>query len=306
MQPQPPVTPPQPPLEPETTPQIERPFKQYLPTVPNGRSATNRLVIDPLTRIEGHLRIEAEITGGVVTDAWSCTMSFRGLEMILKGRDPRDAWVFLQRVCGVCTTVHALASLRAVESALGLSIPDSARIVRNLLAGSQMVHDHLIHFYHLHGPDWIDVPAALNADPAATAALQRASSPWAQNSATYFATVQARLRGLVASEQLGIFANGYWGHPAYQLNPETNLLLAAHYLEALSWQQDAVKIHALLGGKNPHPQTYMVGGMAIPLDPIGTTAINTTMVATLRALMLRVQTFVEQVFLPDVLLVGAA
>ena len=306
MQPQPPVTPPQPPLEPETTPQVERPFKQYLPTVPNGRSAVNRLVIDPLTRIEGHLRIEAEIAGGVVTDAWSCTMSFRGLEMILKGRDPRDAWVFLQRVCGVCTTVHALASLRAVESALGLSIPDSARIVRNLLAGSQMVHDHLIHFYHLHGPDWIDVPAALNADPAATAALQRASSPWAQNSATYFATVQARLRGLVASEQLGIFANGYWGHPAYQLNPETNLLLAAHYLEALSWQQDAVKIHALLGGKNPHPQTYMVGGMAIPLDPNGSTAINTTMVATLRALMLRVQTFVEQVFLPDVLLVGAA
>lgn len=301
MEPQPPE-PSTPPVELETPPP---PYKTFLPHVSNGRTTTNRLVIDPLTRIEGHLRIEAEITDGVVSDAWSCTMSFRGLELILKGRDPRDAWVFLQRICGVCTTVHALASLRAVENALGLSIPDSARIVRNLLAGSQMVHDHLIHFYHLHGPDWLDVPAALAADPAATSALQRASSPWAQNSASYFATVQARLSGLVTSGQLGIFANGYWGHPAYQLNPETNLLLAAHYLEALSWQQDAVKIHALLGGKNPHPQTYMVGGMTIPLDPTGTTAINTTMVATLRNLMLRVQMFVEQVFLPDVLLVGA-
>ncbi|WP_129677602.1 nickel-dependent hydrogenase large subunit [Candidatus Chloroploca sp. Khr17] len=303
---------PTPPVGPDTTAQVGQPYKTFLPIVTNGPAeptpppATKRLVIDPLTRIEGHLRIEAQIENGVVTDAWSCTMSFRGLELILKGRDPRDAWVFLQRVCGVCTTVHALASLRAVENALGISIPDSARIVRNLLAGSQMVHDHLIHFYHLHGPDWIDVPAALSADPAATAALQRSISPWPNNTSAYFDTVKTRLGGLVGSGQLGLFANGYWGHPAYKLSPEANLLMTAHYLEALTWQQDAVKIHALLGGKNPHPQTYMVGGMAIPLDPNGSTAINNTMVAALRDLMTRVQTFVEQVFLPDVLMVGAA
>jgi Ni,Fe-hydrogenase I large subunit len=261
-------------------------------------------VIDPLTRIEGHLRIEAKVEGGVVTEAYSCTMSFRGLELILKGRDPRDAWVFLQRVCGVCTTVHALASLRAVENALNIIIPDSARIVRNILAGSQMVHDHLVHFYHLHGPDWIDVPAALTADPAATAALQQSISPWPKV-ATDFAAVKARLQGLIDSGQLGLFANGYWGHPAYKLSPEANLLLVAHYLEALTWQQDIVKIHALLGGKNPHPQSYLVGGMAIPLDPTGSGAINNAMITVLRDLATRAKTFVEQVYVPDVLMLGA-
>ncbi len=296
-----------PPVDPQAGTPADSPHTSYLPLITTGAANTNstrRLVIDPLTRIEGHLRIEARIENGVVAEAWSGTMSFRGLELILQGRDPRDAWVFLQRVCGVCTTVHALASLRAVEQALGISIPDSARIVRNLLAGSQMVHDHLIHFYHLHGPDWIDVPSALSASPEATAALQRSLSPWPK-SATDFAAVQSRLQGFVSSGQLGLFANGYWGHPAYQLSPEANLLLTAHYLEALSWQQDVVKIHALLGGKNPHPQSYLVGGMAIPLDPNGSASINRAMVTVLRDLIARAQSFVEQVYLPDVLLLGA-
>ena len=263
-----------------------------------------RVVIDPITRIEGHLRIEVEAANGVVTDAWSSGTMFRGLELILRGRDPRDAWVFAQRACGVCTTVHALASVRAVENALGLRIPANARIIRNLIAGIQYVQDHVIHFYHLHALDWVDVVAALAADPARTSDLAQSISPWPLSSTAYFKGVRDRLQGYVDSGQLGPFANGYWGHPAYKLPPEANLLAVAHYLQALEWQREVIKIQAILGGKNPHPQTFVVGGMAMGVDPNSPTALTVRRLSEMTELIQQAQAFVDQVYVPDVLAVA--
>lgn len=263
-----------------------------------------RIVIDPVTRIEGHLRIEAQIDAGVVTDAWSAGTMFRGLETILRGRDPREAWMYAQRVCGVCTTVHAICSVRAVENALGISIPENARILRNIIEIAQFVHDHVIHFYHLHALDWIDVVSAAKANPTATSNLQKSISDWTNNTPAYFQAVQQRLTTLVGSGQLGPFANGYWGHPAYTLPPEANLLLLAHYLEALDFQRDYIKIHALLGGKSPHPQTYAVGGMAIPLDKTTSSVLNLSKIATMKALAQKGVDFVNRVYLPDVMLLA--
>ena len=263
-----------------------------------------RVVIDPITRIEGHLRIEVEAANGVVTDAWSSGTMFRGLELILRGRDPRDAWVFAQRACGVCTTVHALASVRAVENALGLRIPANARIIRNLIAGIQYVQDHVIHFYHLHALDWVDVVAALAADPAKTSDLAQSISPWPLSSTAYFKGVRDRLQGYVDSGQLGPFANGYWGHPAYKLPPEANLLAVAHYLQALEWQREVIKIQAILGGKNPHPQTFVVGGMAMGVDPNSPTALTVRRLSEMTELIQQAQAFVDQVYVPDVLAVA--
>jgi [NiFe] hydrogenase large subunit/hydrogenase large subunit len=263
-----------------------------------------RIAVDPITRIEGHLRIEVEVENGVVTDAWSSGTMFRGLELILKGRDPRDAWVFAQRACGVCTTVHALASVRSVENALGLQIPRNARLVRNLIAGSQYVQDHVIHFYHLHALDWVDVVSALDADPAATATLAQSISDHPLSSPTYFKGVKEKLGTFVSSGQLGPFANGYWGHPVYKLPPEANLLAVAHYLEALDWQRQVIRIHALLGSKNPHPQTYVVGGMALAMDPNSTTALNARGFSEIAGLIADAQRFVDQVYIPDVLAIA--
>jgi Ni,Fe-hydrogenase I large subunit len=263
-----------------------------------------RVAIDPITRIEGHLRIEVEVNNGVVTDAWSSGTMFRGLELILQGRDPRDAWVFAQRACGVCTTVHALASVRAVENALGLKIPRNARLVRNLIAGSQFVQDHVIHFYHLHALDWVDVVSALQADPAATAALAGSISDWPTNSTGNFKTVQAKLQAFVNSGQLGPFSNGYWGHPAYKLPPEANLMAVAHYLEALDWQRNVIRIHAILGGKNPHPQSYVVGGMAMDVDLNSPTALTDRRLSNIAQLVQSAQDFVNGVYIPDVLAVA--
>jgi hydrogenase large subunit len=263
-----------------------------------------RIAVDPITRIEGHLRIEVEVENGVITDAWSSGTMFRGLELILKGRDPRDAWVFAQRACGVCTTVHALASVRSVENALDMHIPTNARIIRNLIAGIQYVQDHVIHFYHLHALDWVDVTSALSADPAKTSALAQSIGPWELSSVTYFKGIQDRLATFVNSGQLGPFANGYWGHPAYTLPPEANLMAVAHYLEALDWQRQVIRIQALLGGKNPHPQTYVVGGMAIGIDPNSPTAFTMRRVSEISELITQAQTFVEQVYVPDVVAVA--
>ncbi len=263
-----------------------------------------RIVVDPITRIEGHLRIEVEVANGIVTDAWSTGTMFRGMELILKGRDPRDAWIFAQRACGVCTTVHALASVRAVENALGMTIPTNARIIRNLIAGTQYVQDHVIHFYHLHALDWVDVVSALSADPAKTSSLAQSISEWPLSSATYFKGIQDRLKAFVASGQLGPFANGYWGHPAYKLPPEANLLAVAHYLEALDWQRQVIRIHALLGGKNPHPQTYVVGGMALAVDLNSPTAFTVRRSSEIAELIAQAKTFVDQVYIPDVLAVA--
>jgi hydrogenase large subunit len=167
-----------------------------------------RIKIDPVTRIEGHLRIEAEVSGGEVREAWASGTMFRGIEKILEGKDAREAWIWAQRICGVCTTVHALASVRAVEDAIGASPPPNAELVRNLLAGSQLVHDHVIHFYHLHALDWVDVVSALKASPARTSPLAQSISDYPSSSRTYFQEVRGRLRKLADSGQLSLFASG--------------------------------------------------------------------------------------------------
>lgn len=264
-----------------------------------------RLVVDPVTRIEGHLRIEAQLDSGKISDAWSAGTMFRGIELILQKRDPREAWIWAQRICGVCTVVHALASVRAVEDALQIEVPDSARLVRNLIAGSQLVQDHVIHFYHLHALDWVDVTGALKADPAKTSQLAQSISDYEKSSTVYFKGVQDRVKGLVESGQLSLFTSGYWGHPAYHLPPEANLMAVAHYLEALTWQKDFIRIHALLGGKNPHPQTFLVGGMATAMDPNEPFAvINPDSIGKLRDLVRSAKKFVDQVYIPDVLAVA--
>jgi Ni,Fe-hydrogenase I large subunit len=264
-----------------------------------------RVVVDPITRIEGHLRIEAEVDAGAVKDAWSSATMFRGVELILKGRDPRDAWAITQRICGVCTTVHAIASIRAVENAVGAVPPPNAILLRNLVIAVQCVQDHVIHFYHLHALDWVDVVSALSANPAKTSALAESISDWPLSSSKYFAGVRDRLKAFVERGQLGPFANAYWGHPAYRLPPEANLLAVAHYLEALDWQREFIRIHATLGGKNPHLQSFLVGGMATPVDPDSQAALNADALAAMNALIAKGRDFVTKVYIPDVLAVAS-
>jgi len=264
-----------------------------------------KIAVDPITRIEGHLRIEAQLEGGKISNAWSSSTAFRGIETILKGRDPRDAHHFTQRFCGVCTTVHSMASIRAVEDALKIQVPDNARLIRNLIMGMQNVQDHVIHFYHLHALDWVDITSALQADPAATAKLAQSISDWPNSSVTHFKAVKERIAAFVSTGRLGPFQNAYWGHSAYRLPPEANLMAVAHYLEALEWQKDVIKIHAILGSKNPHPQTFLVGGMAIPVDPNSQNAINADKIALIGKLLKKARVFVEQVYIPDLLAVAS-
>jgi len=265
--------------------------------------AITKIVVDPITRIEGHLRVEAQVENGRILDAWSSITQFRGLEVIMEGRDPRDAWAFMQRICGVCTVVHAVASCRAVENALGIKVPPNANLIRNLVHGMQYVQDHVIHFYHLHALDWVDVVSALKADPAATSRIAKSISPWPNNSETWFAEVKERVAKFVASGQLGIFANGYWGHPAYKLPPEVNLLAVAHYLEALEFQRDVIRLHTIFGGKNPHPN-FLVGGMASAINLDDTATINAVRLADVHGMIRRAQRFVEEVYWPDVLAIA--
>jgi hydrogenase large subunit len=214
-----------------------------------------RVTIDPVTRIEGHLRVDVEVDGGRVKKAWASGQMWRGVENILIGRDPRDAWAITQRICGVCTTVHAIASVRAVENALQLEIPVNAQYIRNMIILAHAVHDHIVHFYHLSALDWVDVVSALKADPAKTASLAESLSNWSGNSKAEFVKVQERLKGFVGTGQLGIFTNGYWGHPAMKLTPEVNLLAVSHYLQALEIQRFASKIVAVLGSEvAAHPE----------------------------------------------------
>ncbi len=263
------------------------------------------VVVDPVTRIEGHLRVEAEVDDGFVKEAWSSSTMFRGIELILRGRDPRDAWAFAQRICGVCTTVHAIASIRAVEKAIGATPPPNAVLLRNLIMAAQNVQDHVVHFYQLHALDWVDVVNALQADPAKTSSLAQSISDWPLSSTKYFAGVMERVKAFVERGQLGIFANAYWGHPAYRLPPEANLLGVAHYLEALDWQRRFIKIHAILGGKNPHLQSFLVGGMATPVDPDSQNSLNMDTIAALEKLVADGKAFVSQVYLPDVLAIAS-
>jgi hydrogenase large subunit len=270
---------------------------------PNGftlNDAGQRIVVDPVTRIEGHLRCEVNIDeNNVIRNAVSSGTMWRGLEIILKGRDPRDAWAFTERICGVCTGTHALTSVRAVEDALGIQIPENANSIRNIMQLTLQAHDHLVHFYHLHALDWVDVVSALKADPKATSALAQSISPWPNSSPGYFQDIASRLKKFVESGQLGPFSNGYWGSPAYKLPPEANLMAVAHYLEALDFQKDIVKIHAIYGGKNPHPN-WLVGGVpcAINVDGAGG-AVNMERLNMVSSIIDRTIEFIEQVYLPD-------
>ncbi|HLY40625.1 MAG TPA: nickel-dependent hydrogenase large subunit [Terracidiphilus sp.] len=262
-----------------------------------------RVVVDPVTRIEGHLRIEAVVDNGVITDAYSAGTMVRGLEKILIGRDPRDAWAVTERVCGVCTTVHALASVRSVEDALGISVPPTAEIIRNIMMATQYVQDHVIHFYHLHALDWVDIVNALKADPKKAAELAGSFSKWDKNTPAYFAEVQGKIKAF-ADSGLGIFANGYWGHSAYKLPAEVNLIGVAHYLDALEWQKEIVKIHAIFGGKNPHPN-YLVGGVPCSININEVAAINGERLNLVKRLIDQADVFVNEVYIPDLLAVAS-
>jgi hydrogenase large subunit len=274
---------------------------------------SERIVVDPITRIEGHLRIEAErADDGSITSAYSSGTMVRGIETILKGRDPRDAWAFAQRICGVCTLVHGIASVRSVENALGYQIPANAQLIRNLMIGAQYVHDHVMHFYHLHALDWVDIVSSLSADPKATSELAQSISGYAKSSPGYFADTQKKIKNFVEAGQLGIFAQGYWGHPEYRLPPEANLMAVAHYLEALQWQREVVQIHTIFGGKNPHPN-FVVGGAPAPIsnDPVAatggsaSTAVNIVTLGTVRDIINRMMAFVDQVYIPDTLAIAS-
>jgi hydrogenase large subunit len=268
-----------------------------------------RIVVDPVTRIEGHMRCEVNLdSNNVIRNAVSTGTMWRGLEVILKGRDPRDAWAFVERICGVCTGCHALTSVRAVEDALGIKIPLNAHLIREMMAKTLQVHDHAVHFYHLHALDWVDVISALNADPKKTSDLQHLVSPsHPMSSPGYFRDIQNRLKKFVESGQLGPFANGYWGSKAYVLPAEANLMAVTHYLEALDLQKEWVKVHTIFGGKNPHPN-YMVGGVpcAINIDGDGAAGapINMERLNFVEARIKEMIEFNNNVYIPDVLAIG--
>jgi len=260
-----------------------------------------RTVIDPLTRIEGHLRIELESDGGKISKAWSETTQFRGIEQIVTGRDPRDAWAFVQRICGVCTTVHAIASINAVENAIGSNPPEQARLIRDIVLGSQEVQDHVIHFYHLHALDWVNVPSAAKADPAKTVELARAiGSTWKGNTLERFTEVRDTVQGVLDSGQLSIFTGGYWDHPDYRLPAEANLMAVAHYLDALEFQRSMIRIGTVFGGKNPHPN-FLVGGMACAIDPNRSESINQVQTDQIQQWIDESVEFVHSCYLPDAL-----
>ncbi len=266
---------------------------------------SKHIVVDPITRIEGHLRIEAVIDdNNTIVDAYSASTMFRGIETILQGRDPRDCGLLAMRICGVCTGTHYQRSIEAVEDAFNITIPKNARIVRNLIQGALYVHDHVVHFYHLHALDFVDVVSALSADPAKTAAEAR---KWASVAGTTpfidgeseFKAIQDRVAKFVKQGRLGIFGNGYWGNPHYKLTPEQNLIGVAHYLLALDVQRDIAKMQAIFGGKNPHPQSIVVGGVTCVMD-----IQNPARLALFKSLLLSAQKFVKQAYLPDVYMAG--
>ncbi len=262
---------------------------------------TGPVIVDPITRIEGHLRIMVEVENGKIKDAWSSSQLFRGLEIILKGRDPRDAQHFTQRACGVCTYVHALASTRCVDNAVKVNIPANARMMRNLVMAAQYLHDHIVHFYHLHALDWVDVTNALKADPQKAAKLAANIAPARpENSAESLKAVQDRLKAFVDTGQLGIFTNAYFlgGHPAYYLPPEVDLIATAHYLEALHLQVKAARAMAVFGGKNPHTQFTVVGGCT------NYNGMTPDRIAEFTSLWKETKKFVDEVYIPDLLAVA--
>jgi len=267
--------------------------------------AKKHIIVDPITRIEGHLRVEAIIDeNNTIVDAYTSSTLFRGIETILQGRDPRDAGLLAMRICGVCTGTHYQRSIEAVEDAFDVTIPKNARIVRNLIQGALYVHDHLVHFYHLHALDFVDVVSALSADPKKTS---DEAVKWANVSGTnpfiegagQFKEVQDRVAKFVKQGRLGIFGNGYWGNKHYKLTPEQNLIGVAHYLKALDIQRDMAKMQAIFGGKNPHPQSIVVGGVTCVQD-----IKNPARIALFKTLLQESTKFIKQAYLPDVYMAG--
>jgi hydrogenase large subunit len=266
---------------------------------------TKRITIDPVTRIEGHLKIECELDNGRVTKAWASGQMWRGIEQILQGRDPREAWLFTQRICGVCTTVHALASVRAVENALNLEIPLNAQYIRNIIIAAHAIQDHIVHFNQLSALDWVDITSALKADPKKTAVLAQNMSDWDMNSTQVFRETQEKLKSFVGTGQLGIFTNGYWGHPAMRLSPEVNLMATAHYLQALEIQRKANMIVSILGGKTPHIQNLAVGGVANAINTDSPSTLTMERLYYLKSLIDDLGDFVNNVYFVDVCAIGA-
>lgn len=264
------------------------------------QSYNGSIVVDPVTRLEGHLRIEVEVEGGKVSKAYSSGTLFRGLETILKGRDPRDAQHFTARACGVCTYVHSLASTRAVDAAVGVEIPPLAAMIRNLVLASQFLHDHVVHFYHLNALDYVDVSNCPKADPVKAAKLANEISP-RKTTPESLKAVQSKIKAYVESGQIGHFTNAYFlgGHPAFVLPPEIDLIATAHYLEALHLQVRAARAMALLGGKNPHPQFLLVGGVSCY------EALKPEVIKEFLALERETLAFIKEVYLPDLLAVAA-
>ena len=258
-----------------------------------------RMIIDPITRIEGHLRIEVEVDdSNVIRDAWSSITLWRGIETILKGRDPRDAGLMVQRFCGVCTYSHYEASILACEDAFKVKAPTNARLIRNLMNASQYLYDHIMHFYHLHGLDWVDIVSALSANPKKAVDLAMAYHPNPYNcSEGHYKAVQERLKKFVQSGRLGPFANAYWGNPSYKLTPEANLVITSHYLDALQVSKIGAQMQAIFGGKNPHPQSLVVGGVTSVMD-----AVDASRVAEYLFRLKEINTFIESAYIPDVLI----
>ena len=266
---------------------------------------TTRITVDPITRIEGHLRIDVEVDDGKISKAWSSGQMWRGIENILVGRDPREAWTYTQRFCGVCTTVHAITSVRAVENALQLEIPINAQLVRNIIQTAHAIQDHIVHFYHLSAVDWVDVVSALDADPVAAAKLAESLSDWHLNGPHEMKAVQERLKTFVGSGQLGPFASGYWGHPAMKLPPEVNLLAVAHYMQALDIQNNANKIVAILGGKSPHIQNVAVGGISNSISHDAPSVLNIERLLLIKNFIDKLDHFIKSAYMTDVPAIGA-
>lgn len=264
-----------------------------------------RIIVDPITRIEGHLRIDVEVDNGRVTKAWSSGQMWRGIEKILVGRDPREAWSYTQRFCGVCTTVHAITSVRAVENALQLEIPVNAQLIRNIIQTAHAIQDHIVHFYHLSAVDWVDVTSALKANPVTTAKLAESLSDWPLNGPHEMKAVQERLQTFVGSGQLGPFASGFWGHPAMKLPPDVNLLAVAHYMQALDVQNYANKIVAILGGKSPHIQNVAVGGVSNSVSHDAPSVLNIERLMLVKNFIDKLDQFVKSTYLTDVPAIGA-
>ncbi|GAB7023758.1 nickel-dependent hydrogenase large subunit [Salidesulfovibrio brasiliensis] len=276
-----------------------------------GMAHGEKVIVDPVTRIEGHLRVEAVVDNGKIVDVRSSSQLFRGLEIILKGRDPRDAQHFTQRSCGVCTYVHALGSIRCVDNAVGVDkvLPHNATIIRNLVLASQFMHDHIVHFYHLHALDFVNVANVLNADVKTAAEMANANYKMVKKDSSRVTTpedlqkVKDTIKGIIDSGRLGIFNNAYFlkpgGHPAYKLTPEVDLIATAHYLEGLHLQVKAARMMAVYGAKNPHTQFTVMGGVTCY------EGLQDETIQTFLDIYAEVKDFILECYIPDLITVAS-